>query len=250
MGSFNNCIDELQQQAYAQRLELEDAHHGYVESRKGQPRLQEELSMKEKAVRETQIRKIHERREMKRAQELRVDEFSVQKLRESHETIQRLTSQMQEIQEQMNSMNDSEELQEVESNHSSQPAAIPSFRSMLSRDKRLPLDTWNTSGPQENVFGNQCSTFDSSPNHCQGIHHSTTPGVPGSIPVHIGTGTPVARDEDKNRGTIPMPTFARRPSTMNSFLPVDTPQNSMVGLQRQQISELQFDNFPTPSTFS
>ena len=56
----------------------------------------------------------------------------MQKLRESHETIQRLTSQMQEVQEQMNSMNDSGEFQEVESNHSeivlrsSQPAAIPS----------------------------------------------------------------------------------------------------------------------------
>ena len=90
--------------------------------------------MKEKALRETQIRNIHEMREMKRAQELRVDEFSVQKLKGSHETIQRFTSQMQEMQEQMNSMNDSQELQEVESNHSSQPAAIPSFRSMLSRD--------------------------------------------------------------------------------------------------------------------
>ena len=31
---------------------------------------------------------MHEMGEMKRAQELRVDEFSVQKLRESHETIQ------------------------------------------------------------------------------------------------------------------------------------------------------------------
>ena len=46
---------------------------------------------------------------------------------------------MQEMQEQMNSMDDSVEFQEVESNHSgslpyvpSQPAAIPSSRSMLS----------------------------------------------------------------------------------------------------------------------
>ena len=38
---------------------------------------------------------------------------------------------------------------------------IPSSRSMLIRDKRLPLDTWNTSGLQENVFGNQFSTFHS-----------------------------------------------------------------------------------------
>ena len=63
------------------------------------------------------------------------------------------------MQEQVNFMNDSGEFQEVESNYSgrlsyvsSQLAMIPSSRSMLSRDKRLPLDTWNTSVLQENVF--------------------------------------------------------------------------------------------------
>ena len=68
----------------------------------------------------------------------------------------------------MNSMNDSGEFQEVESNDSgrlsyvsSQAAIIPSFRSMLSRDQRLPSDTWNTSGLQDQVFGNQFSTFGS-----------------------------------------------------------------------------------------
>ena len=55
---------------------------------------------------------------MKRAQELRADDFSIPKLRESHETIQSLTSQLQEMQDQMNSMNDSGNFQEVESNHS------------------------------------------------------------------------------------------------------------------------------------
>ena len=30
VGSLNNCISELQQHAYAQRLELRDAQHGYV----------------------------------------------------------------------------------------------------------------------------------------------------------------------------------------------------------------------------
>ena len=63
---------------------------------------------------------------MKRAQELRVDEFSAQKLRDSHETIQRLTSQMQEMQEQMNSMNHSGEFQEVESNYSGRLSYVPS----------------------------------------------------------------------------------------------------------------------------
>ena len=120
---------------------------------------------------------------------------------------------------------------------------------MLSRDKRLPLDKRSTSGLQENFFGNQFSTFDSSQNHCQRIHYSTTPGAAGSVPVHIGTGTPFARDEHLNRGTIPMPTCARTPSTISSLMPVDIPQNSMVGQQRQQISELQFENFATPQPF-
>ena len=39
---------------------------------------------------------------------------------------------------------------------------------------------------------------------------------------------------------MPMPTSAGRPSTMSSTIPVDFPQNSMVGQQRQQISGLQF----------
>ena len=51
--SPNNCISELQQQTNAQRLELEDAHFGYAESRREQVRLQEELVMKERALRDT-----------------------------------------------------------------------------------------------------------------------------------------------------------------------------------------------------
>ena len=56
--SLNSCISELQQQTCAQRLKLEDAHHGFVESRREQSRPQEELTRKEKVPRETtQIRK-------------------------------------------------------------------------------------------------------------------------------------------------------------------------------------------------
>ena len=102
---------------------------------------------------------MHELGEVNRAQEQRVDEISVQRLGENHETIQKLTSQLQEVQEQMNSMNDSGEFQEVESNYSvrlsyvsSQPAITPCSRSMLSREKRLTFDTWNTSGLQEKRF--------------------------------------------------------------------------------------------------
>ena len=171
-GSLNHCISDLQQQAYAQRLELQDAQHGYVESRREEVRSQEELPL--------------------------------QKLRENHETIQKLTSQLQEMQDQMNSVNESGEFQEVESNNSgrlsyvcSQPAMIPSARSMLSRDKRLPLDTWNASGLQENVFGNQFSTFDSPRDHPQGIHSCATQRERGSVTQTTGTGTVFTRDDKK-----------------------------------------------------
>ena len=253
VGSLNNCIGEVQRQAYAQRLELQDAQHGHIEYRREQVRLQEELSMKEKFLRDTLIRCMHEMGEMKRAQELRIDEVSVQKLRENHETIQQLTSQLQQMQEQMNSVNDSGEFQEVDTNYSgrlsyvsSQLAMIPSSRSMLSRDKRLPLDTWNTSGLQENVFGNQVSPFDSHRDHPQGIHSGAPQRERGSVPQAAGSETLFARDDKQIRGTIPMPTFAGRPSTMSSTIPVDFPQNSLIGQQRQQISELQFDKFPNP----
>ena len=65
-------------------------------------------------------------------------------------------------------MNSSGEFHDIGSNKSgrlshvsSQLVMIPSCRALLSRDKRLPLDTWNQSRVQENVLGNQFSTFDS-----------------------------------------------------------------------------------------
>ena len=44
---------------------------------------------------------------LKRAQEMRIDEFSLNELRESHATIRELASHIQELQERMNYMNDS-----------------------------------------------------------------------------------------------------------------------------------------------
>ena len=137
------------------------------------------------------------------------------------------------MQEKMGSMNDSGEIQEVESNHDgilsrvpSQPEVIPSSSSMLSRDKRLPLDTWNAPGLRENVFGNRCSTFGLPGNPSQGIHYGVaheTRRETESVPRAIGTGTSFARDDE-----LPLPTFARRPSTMSSSIPVEIPQNPRV----------------------
>ena len=53
--SLNKCIGELHRQREAQRLASQDAQYGFVEPGREQVRLQEELSMKEKVVRNTQI---------------------------------------------------------------------------------------------------------------------------------------------------------------------------------------------------
>ena len=178
------------------------------------------------------------------------------KSEKNHETIQNLTFPIA-ANAQMNSVNDSGEFQEVESNYngrlscvSSQLTIIPSYRSRLGFDKRLLLDTWNTSGFQENVFGNQISTFDSPRDHPQGIHSCATPRERGSVLQATGTETFFTRDNKQNRGTIPMPTFAGMPSIVSSSILVEFPQNSMVGQQRQQILELQFDKYPSPQSFS
>ena len=92
--SLNKCIGELQRQTEEQRLALQDAQYEFVESLREQVRLQEELSVKEKVIRNTQIRSMHEMGESKGAQEHRVDDVSAQKLTENHETIQQLTSQL------------------------------------------------------------------------------------------------------------------------------------------------------------
>ena len=125
------------------------------------------------------------------------------------------------------------------------PAMIPCARSLLSRDKRLPLDTWNTSGLQENVFGNQFSTFGSTRDRPQGIHSCAPQREQGSVPQPTGTATLFTRNDKQNRDTIPMPTFAGRPSTMSSLILVDFPKNSMVWKIRFKSQVTTCSDFPS-----
>ena len=153
--------------------------------------------------------------------------------------------------------NDSGEVQDVESNYNgrlsyvpSQWASIPSSRSMLSCDRRLPLDTWNMSGPQENVFGNQFFYSWFVPKSlARNSSFYDTKFLHVRFQCILVQGLLSQEYEDLTKGTITMPTFARKPSTTSSLLPVDIPQNSVVGQQIQQISELQSDKFPHPQWF-
>ena len=112
----------------------------------------------------------------------------------------------------------------------------------------MPLDTWNLSGTQGNVFDNPRHMIDSSQTPYLGILHSTNQSATGRIPVQKSTGGLVAKSEEQTGNTVPMSSFARTPSTMNSFSPAEIPQNSLADQQRLQSSQLHFDK--SPSTFS
>ena len=189
-----------------------------------------------KVLRTTQIPSIHEMGEMKRAQELRVDEVSVLKWGENHETVQQLTSQLQQMQEQMNFMNDSGEFHEVEWDYSgrlsyvsSQPVMIPSSRSLLSRDTRFAAwhmeSIWITRNRLWiSIFYVRFTQRSSSKN-------SIWPRAkkPWSSPWS-------RKDEDcshkwkwQNQCEIPMSTFATKPLTTSSTILVELPHNFTVG---------------------
>ena len=107
---------------------------------------------------------------------------------------------------------------------------------MLSRDQSLRADTWKVVWDTGKVFGSARA----SQTPYQGILHPLNQSATVGNPVQQSTGRPVAKGEEQIGSTKPMPSFARRPSTMNSFFPAEVPQNSMADQQRLQISELHF----------
>ena len=69
--------------------------------------LQEEQPEPNRDLRETRIKSLHEMEELKRVQELRIDEFSRRRLIENQDTINDLTARIQELQNEVNCTNDS-----------------------------------------------------------------------------------------------------------------------------------------------
>ena len=83
--SLKKCIGDLQKRIEAQSMALQDVQNEFVESRREQTRLQEELLRKEKALSRCADSKKARNGKMKRAQVQQVDKFSMQKLRKSRE---------------------------------------------------------------------------------------------------------------------------------------------------------------------
>ena len=98
--------------------------------------------------------------ELKRVQELRVDESSSRRLIENQDTINELTARLQELQNEVICLNASRDFKDAESVRSGlhhvpcQQASLPPFRDpggMLSR-KDEPPNIWDTLGISGNVF--------------------------------------------------------------------------------------------------
>ena len=99
-------------------------------------------------------------------------------------------------------------------------------------------------------FWQSTSFFRFITNTFEGILHSAAPSATGAVPVHGSTGTPVARNQERIVSTIPNADVCRKAVDHELLFASGYSTEFCVGQQRQQILELQFDKFPTPSTFS
>ena len=132
----------------------------------------------------------------------------------------------------------------------------PSTSSSVSHNDKRKSKDWRHRTPitdilnlDKNKFDYQYSTFDSPIDYSQRIQSDDVQRNREAVLEAERTQTGHTSEDRQNQGTIPMPTFAPRPLTTSSTVPVELPQNCMVGQQRQQIPELQFDKLPDPPSF-
>ena len=162
------------------------------------------------------IRGIHEMEELKRAHELRVDEFSKRTLIENQDTIFEPTARIQELQHEVNCMNYCKDLKYAKSVRSGQLSHVPSqsalFRlpfepgGMPSRDRNVQRDFWNPHVFSRSVFA---GLHASASTPYAGILNSWDSAATGNIPVLTNTEKPVAESGDQSQDTVPSPRCPR-----------------------------------------
>ena len=214
--SDRRSIQELNGVIESQRREIDHTFAGDEQLRRDQLLLHEQLSEQNRDLREAHIKSLYEMEELKRVQELRVDESSRRRLIENQDTINELTARIQELQNEVNCMHDSKDFKDAESVRNglshvpSQPALLPSFRDpgeMPSR-KEKPPDFWDTHSFSGNVFVNPPAS--SSSPYPGGFN----PWIP-NVMEHI---SPHATSERQNPDTALDPRCQSGPSARNSFI--------------------------------
>ena len=169
-----------------------------------------------------------------------------------------LSGRLQELQNEVNCMNDSKDFQDAESVRSgnshvhSQPMLFPKhlvFEGLLRppfvspRRKEGPPDIWDTSGISGNVFANPYAS--SSAPYPQELNPPWKKTI--EEPLYMSTAEKSDRPE-RNQDLR----CQSGPSAKDSviFSGGDFSKNYGADQQRLQISDLQFDKFPTPATFA
>ena len=235
------------------------SHHELLAARAEQERqiLQKELRRQQKDLREVHQQNLTEMEELRKFQSSTFDTHASRKLIEDQNTILELSGRVQELQNEVNCMNGSKDFQDAESVRSgnshvtSQPMSFPTHPipegllrpSFVSprRKEGLP-DIWDSPGISGNVFANP--------------HASSTAPYPQELnpwrkiieePLHMSTAEKSERPEQNQDLRC-----QSGPSAKDSviFSGGDSSKNYGAGQQRLQISDLHFDEFPTPATFA
>ena len=181
---------------------------------------------------------------------------------ESQKTIMDLSGRLQELQNEVNLMNDSKDFMDAESTcsgnlHVTSPPGLfpkhPPFEGLLKpafisqRQDEEPPNIWDTSGISGNVFANPQAS--SSAPYSQELNSSKW------NPWRETTEEPIHKSIAEKSGRPKQDSDLRcqsGPSAKNSvlFSGGDSSKNYGADQQRLQISDLHFDKFPTPATFS
>ena len=223
-------------------------HHELLAAHAEQDRkvLHEELRQQQ------EFREVHQQDLMKHL-ELRKFQNS-----ESQKTIMDLSGRLQELQNEVNLMNDFKDFMDAESTcsgnlHVTSPPGLfpkhPPFEGLLKpafisqRQDEEPPNIWDTSGISGNVFANpQASSSAPYPQELNSTWKKTT-----EEPIHMSIAEKSGRPKQDSDLRC-----QSGPSAGNSvlFSGGDSSKNSGADQQRLQISDLHFDKFPTPATFS
>ena len=235
------------------------SHHEFLAAQAEHERriLQEELLRQQQDFHEVHQQDLIKMKELQKFQNSTFDEFTRQKFIEDQKIIMELSGRLQELQNEVNCMNDSKDFQDADSVRSgnshvtSQPMLFPkhpipegmlrpSFISQRHTDG--PPKIWDTSGISGNVFAHP-QTSSSAP-YPQELNSTWKKTI--EEPIHMSTaeksGRP-ERDQDLRCQSGP----SAKESVI--FSGGDYSKNYGADQQRLQISDLNFDKFPTPATF-
>ena len=242
-SKLSETIESQQEELH--RAQAEELH------RRDQQILHEQLLKQNWDLREAREKSLKEMEELKKFQSSTFDTIARRRLVEDQ------TGKIQELQNEINCMIDSKEFQDAESvrsGHShvtSRPVSFPphpipggmlnrSFGVLSCRDG--PPSIWDTHGTSGNVFGDPVAS--SSAPYPQELNQWSSSS---EEPLHSSTVEKRERQEQNQDLRC-----QSGPSAKDSviFSGGDSSKNYGADQQRLQISDLHFDQFPTPATFA